>query len=63
MNEILAIYHRPTVAREYGSAQDFAAQVISAEDTEGIDLDELERAACQFWLQCREDFAFVKASV
>lgn len=58
-NDILATYHRPTVAREYGSAQDFAAQVISAEDIEGIDLEELERAACQFWFQCREDFASI----
>ena len=53
MNEILALYHRPTVAREYVTAGDFAAQVISAEDTDGLDLEELDAAARAFWRECR----------
>lgn len=52
MNEILALYHRPTVAREYATADDFAAQVISAEATDGLDLDELDAAAREFWREC-----------
>ena len=53
MDEILALYHRPTVAREYATADDFAAQVISAEDTDGVDLDQLDAAARAFWRECR----------
>ena len=53
MNEIFALYHRPTVAREYATAEDFAAQVISAEDTDGVDLDALDAAARAFWRECR----------
>lgn len=49
MNDILSLYHRPTVAREFSTAEDFAAQVIGAEDTDGLDLEELEAAARAFW--------------
>lgn len=56
MNLILEIYHRPTVSREYKTADDFAAQVIGSEDLDEIDIAALETAAKAFWCGCRVDF-------
>lgn len=56
MNSILEIYHRPTVSREYKTADDFAAQVVGSEDLDEIDIASLETAAKDFWLGCRVDF-------
>lgn len=56
MNSILEIYHRPTVSREYKTADDFAAQVVGSEDLDEIDIVALETAAKDFWRGCRVDF-------
>ena len=56
MNSILEIYHRPTVSREYKTADDFAAQVVGSEDLDEIDIVALETAAKEFWCGCRAAF-------
>ena len=56
MNEILALYHRPSVARDYESGEDFAGQICLAEDTESLDYDTVLTAARAFWRECRDEF-------